>query len=335
MENPSFNPDAMNVSILGAGAMGCVIGALLQNGGHRVTLIDVWKEAVDKINGNGLRVDDKAGNSTVTRARAVTVAAEAGPTDLLIAFVKCYHTETAVKSALPIIGPDTLVLSLQNGWGNGPRIASIVGEEKLLLGVCYHSAMVLGPGHVLHAGQGMTLIGEPDGTMSVRLKNLSDKLNRAGFQNSATPNVLQEIWAKLSLNAATLPTSATIRLTAEKLCDTPDMQSLMREILKEVVAVAHAQQIHIDFNERWEAITGLLGKLAPNTKGSMFQDVEKGRRTEIDVINGAIVEAGQRLGVPTPYNSAMVGLTKALEASFAPAPDPDLSNVPVVSEARQ
>ncbi len=298
--------------------MGSAIGCLLKNAGQDVTLVDIWKEAVEMINRDGLRVDDGTGNSAVTPIRAVASPAEAGPTDLLIVFVKCYHTEAAVRAALPIIHPATTVLSLQNGWGNGPRIASIVGQEKLLLGVCYHSATVLGPGHVLHAGKGATFIGEPDGTMSGRLKRISDAFNEAGFANTPTPSVLNAIWGKLSLNVATLPTSATLRITAEKLCDTPDMQEMMRALLREVVAVARAQKIDIDFDERWAAITGLLGKLAPNAMGSMLQDIEKRRRTEIDVINGAIVEAGRRLGIPTPYNDAMVWLVKALEASFVP-----------------
>ena len=309
----------MNIVVLGAGAMGSAIGALLQQAGHQVVLVDVWKEAVDTINQSGLRVDDKSGQSTVTRLRAVTTPAEAGPADLVIVFVKCYHTEAAVRSALPIIGSNTAVLSLQNGWGNGPRIAGIVGEEKLLLGVCYHSATVLGAGHVLHAGRGPTFIGEPNGQMSERLQKISRAFNDAGFENTPTPTVLKEIWGKLALNVVTLPTQSAIRLTADRLLDTAEMQQLMRELLKEIVAVARAQNIPMDFDERWEAITSLLKKLAPNTKGSMLQDVEKGRRTEIEVINGAIVEAGQRLNIPTPYNNAMVWLIKALEANFPAA----------------
>ncbi len=306
----------MNITILGAGAMGSAIGALLQNSGQKVTLIDVWKEAVDKINRDGLRVDDKAGNSTVTKIRALTNAIAADSTDLLIVFVKCYHTEAAVKAAQPIIGPGTTVLSLQNGWGNGPRIARMVGPDKVVLGVCYHSATVLGPGHVFHAGQGKTFIGELDGKMTGRLANLADTFNKAGIEVTPTTEVLREIWSKLALNVATLPTSASLKLTADHLCDTDAMQSLMRELLHEAVLVANAQKIPLDFDERWQAITGLLKKLAPNSKPSMLQDVEKQRLTEIDVINGAIVEAGQRLGIPTPYNQALVWLIKALERSF-------------------
>lgn len=296
--------------------MGSAIGGSLARAGNEVTLIDVSRETIDSINANGLRLDDKAGASQTIRLRATDKPSEVGVADLVLVFVKCYHTEAAVKNALSMIGPDTVVLSLQNGWGNAPRIASIVGQQKLIVGVCYHSATVLGPGHVLHAGKGMTFIGELDRPMSERLKRVAETFSSAGLEVTPAANVLKEIWSKLALNVVTLPTSAALRITADRLLDTEEMQSLMRELLKEIVAVVRAQKLELDFDERWNAITGLLKKLAPNTKGSMLQDVENKRRTEIDVINGAIVEAGERLGVPTPYNHAMVCLIKALERTF-------------------
>ena len=215
-----------------------------------------------------------------------------------------------------MLGPRTTVLSLQNGWGNGPKIVEVVGPERLLLGVSYHSATMLGPGHVLHAGEGMTFIGETHGSMSDRLVAAAKLFNGAGIPVTPTSSILKEIWSKLALNAATLPTSASIRLSADRLLEPVDMQRLMQALLQEVVAVAQAQKIPLDFDERWQAISGLLGKLAPQTKGSMLQDVERQRRTEIDVINGAVVEAGRQFDIPTPYNNAMLWLVKALERSF-------------------
>ncbi len=97
--------------------------------------------------------------------------ASVGPVDLVVNFVKCYHTEAAVKSAAPMIGADTAVLSLQNGWGNAPRIASIVGEDRVLVGLTYHGATLLGPGQVKHPGVGMTYIGELGGKPSQRLRD--------------------------------------------------------------------------------------------------------------------------------------------------------------------
>src|SRR5207249_1606610 len=122
---PASEP--MKIAVLGAGAMGSVIGGLLAPAGNEVTLIEVRPETVERINTGGLRVDDKAGKTATIRVRATDNPAEVGVVDLVMVFVKCYHTAAAVKNALPMIGPKTTVLSLQNGWGNGPRIASLVG----------------------------------------------------------------------------------------------------------------------------------------------------------------------------------------------------------------
>lgn len=309
----------MKIAILGAGAMGSAIGALLHEAGNIVTFIDVSRPAIEAVTQRGLLIEDKAGRKRTVRVPITDNPGSIGVVDLLIVFVKCYQTVGAVGSALSIIGPDTTVLSLQNGWGNGPRIAQLVGADRVVLGVCYHSATVLAPGHVLHAGQGKTFIGELDGADRPRLLPIAKTFNDAGVVVEPSGQVLKEIWSKLALNVATLPTSSTVRVTADRLLDAPEMQDLMKNLLHEVVAVANAQNIPLDFDERWEAITGLLRKLAPGTKGSMYQDVENRRRTEIDVMCGAIVEAGTRLNIPTPCNRAMIGLMKALERTFVVA----------------
>jgi 2-dehydropantoate 2-reductase len=301
----------MKIAVIGAGAMGSVIGGLLAKAGNDVTLVDVWEEAVNAINAKGLRINDE-----VVKVRATGEPGKVGPVGLVLVFVKCYHTEEAVRNALPLIGPETVVLSLQNGWGNAPRIAKIVGDEKLLIGVCYHSATVSGPGHVLHVGRGMTFMGELNGKLSKRLTELAETFQKAGIEITATQEVLKEIWSKLALNVCTLPTSALLRFYAPQLVQHEPMLDLMKELLQEVIAVARAQKIALDFNERWGAITGLLRRCAPTAKSSMLQDVEKSRRTEIDVINGAIVEAGERLNIPVPYNRAMVAMVKSLEGTF-------------------
>jgi 2-dehydropantoate 2-reductase len=292
-----------------------VFGGMLAQGGQEVTLIDVWREAVEAINAHGLRVEDRAGEVRTARVPATTDPADVGPVDLVLVFVKCYHTEEAVRRAAPLLGPGTAVLSLQNGWGNAPRIAAVVGAERVLVGVTYHSATVLGPGRVQHAGRGMTFVGELDGSMSDRLRRLAEAFSAAGIELTTTPEVIREIWSKLALNVCTLPTSALLRFYAGQLIEHEGTLNLMRGLLREAVAVARAQEIALDEEERWTAITGLLQR-ASGAKASMLQDVEKGSRTEIDVVNGAIVDAGRRLGIPTPYNDAMLWLVRSLEETF-------------------
>jgi 2-dehydropantoate 2-reductase len=309
----------MRIAILGGGgAMGGIFGGYLARAGNDVTLIDVFKPAVDTINSAGLSIEEKDGSQRVIKVPASDDPARVGPVDLIINFVKCYHTNVAMRAAAPMIAVDTAVLSLQNGWGNAPRIASIVGEERVLVGLTYHSGTLLAPGKVKHPGSGMTFIGELNGKTTPRLENVVATFRDAQLETTLSTRILDEVWKKLALNACTLPTAALLRFFAHELVAFDGTRSLMAAILKEVVAVAHAQGIALDYDERWAAITGLLEK-AVGGKASMLQDVEAKRQTEIEVINGAIVEAGKRTGVPTPHNETMVWMIQAAERRYLQA----------------
>ena len=244
--------------------------------------------------------------------------ASVGPVDLIINFVKCYHTEAAVRAAAPMIAKDTAVLSLQNGWGNAPRIASIVGEDRVLVGLTYHGGTLLAPGRVKHPGVGMTYLGELSGKPTERLNAVANAFRAADIETTLSDKILNEVWKKLALNACTLPVAGLLYFMSHELVAFDGTKSLMAAILREVVAVANAQGIALDYDERWAAITGLLEK-AIGGKASMLQDVEAKRQTEIEVINGAIVDAGRRVNVPTPHNETMVWMIQAAERHYLQA----------------
>jgi 2-dehydropantoate 2-reductase len=306
----------VKIAVLGgAGAMGGLFGGYLARAGEDVVLIDVSRPAVDAINADGLRIEEKDGSVSEIRVRASTAPAEVGPVDLILNFVKCYHTEAAIRSAMPMLGADTAILSLQNGWGNADRIAAVAGKERVLVGLTYHSGTLLAPGKVKHPGIGVTHMGELDGRSSARLDAAVAAFRKAGIEVTPSDRILDEVWKKLALNVCTLPTSALLRFYANELNNFPETHALMRGLLREVVAVANAQDIALDEEERWEAITGLLSR-AIGGKASMLQDVEAKRETEIDVINGAIVAAGKRLSIATPLNESMVWLVKSLQGKY-------------------
>lgn len=306
----------MRVAILGgAGAMGGIFGAYLARAGHDTTLIDVARPAIEAINAHGLTVEEKDGSALVVRVRATDEPASVGPVDLIINFVKCYHTEAAVRSALPLMGEDTAVLSLQNGWGNADRIAAVAGRERVLVGLTYHGGTLLGPGRVKHPGTGMTYLGELDGSRSERLMRVDAALREAGFETTLSDRIVDEVWKKLALNCCTLPTSALLRFLAHELVAYPAASDAMAMILREVVDVARARGIALDYDERWAAITALLAG-AVGGKASMLQDVEAARQTEIEVINGAVAKAGREAGVATPINDAMVAMVTALQSKY-------------------
>jgi 2-dehydropantoate 2-reductase len=311
----------MKIAIIGSGAMGGVFGALLAKGGHDVTLIDVWREGVEAVNARGLLVEQKSGERETVRVRATTNPADAGVVDLTLVFVKCYHTGDAVRAALPIVGARTVVLSLQNGWGNAARISAITGADKVLVGVTYHSATLAGPGHVQHMARGATHLGGLGGAAHARLPEIAAAFAAAGLEADVSPAIREQIWSKLALNVCSLPTSSLLRCYAGDLMQRPGTVALMQALLREVVAVANGLGIRLDYAERWAAISALLEK-ATTAKASMLQDVIAQRRTEIDVINGAIVAEGTKLGIATPHNEALVHLIKALEDGYARPPLP-------------
>jgi len=306
----------MKIAILGGGgAMGGLFGGYLARAGEDVVLVDVAPDAVAAINAEGLAIEEKDGTVAQIRVPASTDPAAVGTVDLIVTFVKCYHTEAAVRAAGPMTGPHTAFLSLQNGWGNGDRIASVAGTDRVMVGLTYHSATLLAPGRVKHPGSGITYIGELDGRGSKRLSKAVAALRAASFDVNISDRILDEIWKKLSLNVCTLPTAALLRFFANELVAHDGTVALMQGLLDEVVAVAEAQGIRLDREERWSAITGLL-KQAVGAKASMLQDVEAKRKTEIEVINGAIVDAGRKTGIATPLNDSMVWLVTAMEEAY-------------------
>ena len=306
----------MKVAVLGGGgAMGGMFGGWLARAGHDVTLIDVSAAAVSAINRDGLVIEEKDGSTATIEVKASSRPESVGVVDLVLTFVKCYHTEAAIRSALPMLEDGTTILSLQNGWGNAERIAAVAGRERVLVGLTYHSGTLVAPGHVKHPGVGMTYVGELDGSMSSRLEAAAQTLREAGFEVTVSGQILDEVWKKLALNVCTLPPAALLGLFAHELNRYVGTRELMRGLLAEVGLVARAEGIRLDEEERWAAITGLLDR-AVGAKGSMVQDVEARRPTEIDVINGAIVAAGRRHGIPTPLNQTMVWMIESLQERY-------------------
>lgn len=309
----------MRIAVLGgAGAMGGIFGGFLARAGEDVTLIDVARPAVEAINRDGITIEQKDGTVATIPVKAAIDPASVGPVDLILNFVKCYHTESAINAAKPMLGPDTAILTLQNGWGNADRIASLVGRERVLVGLTYSSGTLVGPGRVRNTGVAPTIIGELDGSLSPRVERAADALRRAGLDLTVSPRIVDEIWKKLTLNVCSLPTAALLHFTADELPKHEGSLDLMRGLLRETVAVAKAGGIQLDEEERWQAIIGVLQR-AVGGRASMLQDVEASRQTEIDVINGAIVAAGRQHGIATPLNDAMVWMVKSLQEGYLAA----------------
>ena len=302
----------MKIAVVGAGAMGAIFGARFAQAGHDTVLVDVVGPLVDKINADGVTVL-RGDEETVTKVPATTDPTSVGPVDLVVFCVKCYHTASAAEAARPLVGTRTVVASLQNGWGNGDVLAGVFPPEQIAVGVTYNSGTVLDVGRVAHPGVGPTTIGSFTNGGGDGPERLAGALADGGLEAKVASPIRPEIWKKLILNAATLPTAALTRMTAGELTAHGDMKELVSETAREAVAVARALGYDIDEQERLDAIHGLLERAGP-ARGSMLQDFEAGRRTEIDVINGAVVRAADETGVPVTINRAFVALVKGWES---------------------
>lgn len=306
----------MKIAILGGtGAMGGVFGARLFMGGYDVTLYDTNQAAIRNVQTQGLQFLDRDGNTHSLNIRATTSPAEVEPADVVIVFVKGMYTKAALESAAPFLQAHTRVLSLQNGWGHADVIGGVVGQDRLASGVTYASGVVLGPGHVKQVGGLDMFLGNFARPNDAVISQLAEAFNAIGFNAVISDHVVVEIWKKLALNVCTLPTTSIPRLTADQVPTHEGLVALMQGILKETVAVAHANGIMLDYDERIAYILNLL-RNAKGGRSSMLQDFEAKRATEIDFINGAIVRAGEKTGIATPYNHAMVCLIKAIQDDY-------------------
>ncbi len=308
----------MRVAIVGAGAMGGLWAARIAATGTPVTIVDVSEALVSAVKSEGLAVQTGEGTE-IAHPEATTDAAAAGLADVVFFFVKAQHTAAAATLARPLVGPNTIVVSQQNGWGNADVLAGVYAPAHIVIGVTYHSATVLGPGRVAHTGTGPTVVGPYEDRADLdRAKQVGALLGRAGIDTTVTATVKTEVWKKLILNAATLPTASLTLLRAGALGEPGPMLDLVDAVASEAVAVARAQGYDIDRQERIARIHTVLAG-AGQGKGSMLQDVEARRKTEIEVINGAVVRAAARHDITVPLNSALVALIGGLERGWGQA----------------
>lgn len=301
----------MKICFLGSGAMGSAIGGILAESGQDVLLIDRWKEHVDALTVGGLKLTEKSG-SRIIKVDATSDLHTVDQADLIVLLVKSYHTAETLKEVQSFIRGKTPVLSLQNGLGNEETIAEILGNDRVLGGVTHSGSVLLGPGEVSY-GRGLTCIGEINGKVTDRVKDIVRIFNQAGLETEAADNVIAKIWDKLLVNVAVSPTSAITGLTHGDLEQVQVLKATAFEAVEEAVRVAAAGGVKLTLQDPAEAWASAMEGLSPGHKSSMFKDVEQGKRTEIDVINGAVVRWGEKFGVPTPVNKTLVSCIKGIE----------------------
>jgi 2-dehydropantoate 2-reductase len=302
----------MKISIIGSGAMGSLFGGMLSRAGHEVVLYDVFREHVEAIRRDGLAIE-QAGSSEVLTCRpsATTDPADTRGSDVLIVFVKSTATEAVAAQFAPLAEPGTIALTLQNGLGNEEILRKHFGAERTAAGVTSQGATFLGPGRIRHAGKGPTHLGMASGSHR-RLVALATALAQAGFETHVEADVAGLVWSKLVINVGINALTALTGRQNGRLLDLEETRSLMADLVAEAVAVAKARGVTLTYADPLATVYEVAKKTGAN-RSSMLQDFDRGRETEIDFMNGAIVREGALLGIPVPVNAAVARLVKAID----------------------
>jgi 2-dehydropantoate 2-reductase len=308
----------LRIVIIGTGAMGSVYAGLLADAGLDVCAVDIWAEHIDAINREGLRVSGASGER-VAKLQATTNARDAGPADLVIIATKASGVEAAADSAREILKPDGVVLTIQNGLGSAERVARIVGEEKTMVGVVGgFGASIKAPGHVHHNGWEFVRLGEyGGGAITPRLERIANIWKQGGFRVLLFEDIHQLVWEKFICNVAFSGTCTLTGLTIGEVLANPDAFRIAAGCATEAYSVAKAKSIAVDISDP-VAYVRAFGEKIPGARPSMLLDHLAGRRSEIDVINGAVPRVGAEVGVPAPINETVVALVRVRESTFSP-----------------
>ncbi len=300
----------MNIAILGAGAMGMLFGSLLAQK-HHVCLIDTNPSRVEQILADGVQIHEQDG--TVHRFRPSAAASSEGmkPADLVIVFVKAMYSRSALKENLRLIGPDTFVMTLQNGAGHGDIIKEFVPGSRIIIGTTQHNSSVISGTSVHHGGGGKTCIGSLEGTPP-ELQTIAKALSSCGIETSVSDNIQKIIWNKLFLNASASVLTGILQVPLGFLADDPHGWSLTETLVREAVSVARGEGLDFDADC---VLNDIRCTLEHSRDGltSIYADLKAGRLSEVDTISGFVVKSSARNHVPAPSHAFVLELIHAME----------------------
>jgi 2-dehydropantoate 2-reductase len=304
----------MKITVLGAGSMGSLFGGYL-SASNDVCLLDVWKEHMDAVNRSGLKIQ-KGDETLLFHPKGYTKAEEIGLSDLVIVFVKSTQTAAAVAANMALFGPDTLAVSLQNGLGNEEGLLTCLDPHNIIMGTTQMTAGTIEPGWVKNNGGLRTYVGpltdNVEGT-----ERIAAAFREAGFDTGVctAEGVQRMIWDKLLVNASGNPLNALLQAPNTIFQTNESARAILESVARENVRIANACGFDFSADTLMTRLDALFTS-APNHKSSMMQDREHKRKTEIDMINGAIVRKAHSLGLAAPNNEMIVNLIHVMEATY-------------------
>lgn len=299
---------SMKIVVMGSGSLGGYFGGLLAKSGEDVTFIARGNH-LKAIQTNGLTVKSVEGTFTV-KAKATDKPETTETPDLILFTVKTYDTVTASKALAPIVGPETSIITIQNGVTSKEEIEDILGQGKVLPGSAYIETTVEAPG-VIHqlGGPRKILFGEADGSRSTRVIRIEELLKKAGINHEVSEDVVRELWQKFLFICALAGVTCATRLTLGEILSYDSSRWAFEETIREThrVGVAHGVRFTQDAVEK---ALNVAKAMSPNMKSSMQRDMESGRRLEIDTLNRTVVNLGKKYGIPVPLNESIYAFVK-------------------------
>ncbi len=293
----------MKIAVMGSGGVGGYFGGLLAKAGNDVTFV-ARGEHLKAMRGRGLRVVHNSGEFTV-EAAATDRPEEVGAVDLVMFCVKAYDTDSALELMGPLVGPGTTVLTLQNGVESHISVEAIFGEGCALPGAAYVESRIDSPGVVVQSGNVARIVfGEASGVKTERVSRLREVMLAAGIRAEVAADVLTTLWTKFLFIAAVAGLTSACRRRIGELLGEPGYREVLVKAMKEIEAVGRAKGIGLDEDVVEQTMEYVEGAVKDIT-ASMHLDLERGRRLELEIFNGAVVRMGREVGVATPVNSML------------------------------
>jgi 2-dehydropantoate 2-reductase len=300
----------MRIAAMAAGAVGGYFGARMAAAGHDVFFIarGAHLEAIKK---NGLTIQSVHGDLHLPKPNVTDDPAKVGPVDIVLFAVKLWDTEQAAEAARPLMGPDSRLITFQNGIDNVQRISAILGPERTVGGAAYIATVIAAPGVIKHTSQfAMMRFGRADKKPDAKLQAFVDAGKAAKLDIAISPDIERELWHKFIFLTAMAGSTAALRSPIGPIAADPDLRGFFRQLMQEATAVGRAKGVALDDAYIEDRMKFLETKIEPGMKASMAHDLERGNRLELDWLAGKVRELGRQFGIPTPASDTVYTVLK-------------------------
>jgi 2-dehydropantoate 2-reductase len=311
----------MSITVVGPGAIGCLLAAYLTRAGENVYLLDHRLERATLLQDRGIAVDGEREAFHIP-IKVTADPSEIRSTEIFILCVKASDTAAAAAMLKDAISPESHLLTLQNGLGNIEKLSEFFASDRIFAGATSHGATLLEVGRVRHAGYGEIWLGGPSEISSnqtgrTKIQQLEATMNRAGLQAQLVDDIQHILWRKLVVNVGINALTAILGVPNGELVRIPECQNIMDGAVAEAVQVASGSGVQLQLAEEIDRVRAVCNSTATNIS-SMLQDVKRQKKTEIDQINGAVVQVAASLGMASPVNEILTALVRGLEAGYNP-----------------